>query len=290
MSMAYAGDYTLTVWDMNACHNSTSIAIQMDDLPNGNLGGNKMQGCVPFKSDFSFYSALNITSVKTTWQLDGKVFASKTFSYNFVKAGDYPIIGAYLDTLTNCRNTGSFVVNAYALPLANYTYSPEKPVESVDDVIFTNTSKGEYQKSWTWFFMENNPIKSNREQITYLFKDAGIYPVVMIVKNGWGCSDTVVKAIKVEADFNIYVPNAFTPNGDGMNEVFMPVLRGVKFYHLSIFDRWGAELFESVEINNGWDGTFNTVNCKQDVYVWKIKVSANNGQEKEMTGHVSLTR
>ena len=114
--------------------------------------------------------------------------------------------------------------------------------------------------------------------------------MAFIVQNKYGCSDTIVKTIKVESDFNIYVPNAFTPNGDELNDNFLPILRGTKFYTLSIFDRWGAKLFETNSTETGWDGTYKGEEAKQDVYVWKINVSSNSGEQKTMSGQVTLTR
>lgn len=99
-----------------------------------------------------------------------------------------------------------------------------------------------------------------------------------------------MKAIKIESDYNFYVPNAFTPNDDNLNDVFYPMIHGVKFYEISIFDRWGRKIFGSSDLALGWDGTYNGQRCKDDVYVWKIKVSTLAGEEKSYNGHVTLFR
>jgi gliding motility-associated-like protein len=120
--------------------------------------------------------------------------------------------------------------------------------------------------------------------------DAGVYPVAMIVANKWGCSDSIVKAIEIQTDLAIYVPNVFSPNGDELNDVFLPITRGVKFYDLSIYDRWGARIFSTTDQLTGWDGSYQGEQSKNDVYTWKIKLSANNGEMKTMTGFVVLSR
>ena len=289
-SLDQAGEYTLTVTDQNACKALTVTTISIDDLPYENLEMSSTQNCIPFKSFFKSTSSGNSANVKSNWNINDQVFSTKTFSYNFTRPGDYTMIGNFLDTTTNCRNTATFVVNAYALPVADFTYTPEKPVENMDEVVFTNTSKAENQSSWNWFFMDNSGYRSNKENTRVLFKDEGTYPVVMVLKDGHGCSDTIVKAVKVEADFNVYVPNAFTPNGDELNDVFRPVLRGIKFYELMVFDRWGQVIFETTELEKGWDGTYKGESCKQDVYVWKMNLSSNSGIAKVLNGQVSLTR
>ena len=112
----------------------------------------------------------------------------------------------------------------------------------------------------------------------------------MIVKNTWGCADSIVKAITVAPDFNVFVPNVFTPNGDGENDIFLPISTGVKFYDLTVFDRWGKRVFQTFDLKNGWDGKFNGEPCQNEVYVWKIKVSSLSGEMKEMNGHITLLR
>lgn len=291
MSLTYTGDYTLTVSDSTGCKNSAIISLQVDDLPYGTLRDTASQRCVPFKTVFNFIpSSQNSTNMQSTWQLDGHVFSSKTFSYNFTTAGTYSITGLLWDTLSNCKNSINIWVDAYPQPKADFKFLPEKPVENTDEIIFTNTSNGENQTEWTWYFADHSATKLKGQTARYLFKEAGNYPVVLVVKNGWGCSDTTIKSMRIEEDFNVFIPNAFTPNGDELNDVFVPVLRGVKFYALSVFDRWGTLLFETAELNKGWDGTYKGVASKQDVYVWKMSVSSKSGEQKNLTGQVTLTR
>jgi gliding motility-associated-like protein len=285
-----SGTYTLTVTDKKGCKGYHTIPIIISPLPEGSLAASIMQHCVPFCSDFNYVSVSNTSLVTTKWTLDNKLFSQKNFSYCFTQAGDYVISVQLLDTSTNCINTKTFVVNAYPLPVADFTIVPEKPVESLDEVFFNNTSEGTAQKKWSWFFVNNQSYQSQNENTSYRFMDAGVYPIAMIVTNTWGCTDTVVKAIKIETDLSVYVPNVFSPNGDELNDIFLPITRGVKFYDLSIYDRWGARIFFTTDQLTGWDGSYQGEQCKNDVYTWKIKLSANNGEMKTMTGFVVLSR
>ena len=110
------------------------------------------------------------------------------------------------------------------------------------------------------------------------------------MKNKFGCSDTIIQVINVAEDHSLYVPNAFTPNYDGRNDVFLPKGRGISKYNLMVFDRWGQKLFESNEFTEGWDGTFGGVLCKNDVYIWKIIASFSNAKPKEYTGQIMLIK
>ena len=290
-SFIYAGIYTLTVADKNECKASAITSVTINSLPDASLLGTKMQGCVPFKSYFNFYSALaTSTSIATQWTVDQKVYPGKTFSKDFTVPGNYTITGNFRDTLTNCINTRTFVVEAYPVPIADFSFLPEKPIENLDEVTFTNTSKGEEQKKWDWFFVNNQGYRSQNKNTEYLFTEAGLYPVAMIVTNSWGCADTVVKALRIESDLTVYVPNVFTPNGDDLNEVFLPIVRAIKSYELLVFDRWGTKIFSTTNTETGWDGTYKGEACKMDVYVWKINLSSVNGEMKTMTGNVMLSR
>ena len=94
-------------------------------------------------------------------------------------------------------------------------------------------------------------------------------------------------------EFLIYVPNAFTPDGDGVNDVFMPIVSGhdLDSYEFLIFNRWGELIFEASAAGVAWDGTHKGQKAKQDVYVWKLKAKkASDGEKKVYYGHVSLLK
>ena len=116
----------------------------------------------------------------------------------------------------------------------------------------------------------------------------------MVVTNTHGCKDTASKAIYVSEDFMFYVPNAFTPNGNGQNDEFRPILTNVSNYRMLIFDRWGKEVFETKDLNKGWDGVVksklnNAITTKQEVYIWRIEYSSK-GKSGVQSGHVTLIK
>jgi gliding motility-associated-like protein len=94
--------------------------------------------------------------------------------------------------------------------------------------------------------------------------------------------------INVTNDYGLYIPNAFSPNGDQDNEQFMPVGYGIKSFKLSIFDRWGVEIFKSQDTTIGWDGKYKGKICEQGVYVFNLVVYTIDGKEIIKTGHLTL--
>jgi gliding motility-associated-like protein len=103
---------------------------------------------------------------------------------------------------------------------------------------------------------------------------------------GCGASDS----IKVIPLYPFWVPNTFTPNLDGTNDGFKVVsFFPLPFFHLQIFDRWGALVFETTDPNRGWDGGFNGYYAPQDVYTWQLKFILPTGEQKHR-GHVTVLR
>ena len=290
-SSGFNGTYSLLVTDKNGCKALTTTSIVVYGLPASNIQRVGSGPCVPFTSYFNWGSSSDSSStIDIRWRLDTSTFYGKKFSFPFTKPGNYIITGFFTDTVTSCSNTGTLMVSAHQQPKADFEYNPEHPVEDVHEVIFTNTSEGELQQKWNWYFINNNGLKSEKETCFYTFKEAGIYPVALVVSDVWGCSDTVVKNITIDEDFNLFVPNAFTPNDDNLNDIFLPVMRGVKLYELSIFDRWGELMFVTTDPQHGWNGYYKGQICQSTVYTWKISLSTKSGQMKQLNGHITISR
>jgi gliding motility-associated-like protein len=293
-NFAMAGTYTLTAFDEFGCKGKTYINLAIDPLPQGTLDADIWQGCVPFCTNFNFVpvSATSPPIINQYWSINKTPVVSNRpdrFSKCFYSPGSHVISGS-ITGINGCSNTLTYWVTAHPQPVANFTFSPEKPIENTDAVSFINISQGKNLEKFNWFFMNNTGFSTNREHTAYLFPDAGIYPVALRIEDENGCSDTIVKAVTVSPDFLFFVPNAFTPNDDGKNELFIPVSRGIKLYEFSVFNRWGESIFTTSLPNNGWDGNYKGNPCQQDIYVWKASLSTTGGEMKELTGTVILYR
>ncbi len=130
--------------------------------------------------------------------------------------------------------------------------------------------------------MEANPIH-------YYAKDK-TYPISLIVENDVGCFDTANYLFLVKADVHFYVPNAFTPNADNTNDKFLISYTGISTFLIQIYNRWGQLVYESNNIDDGWDGTFNQNSCQSDVYVYTIIFTDSNGEDGKQSGNVTLLR
>jgi gliding motility-associated-like protein len=174
--------------------------------------------------------------------------------------------------------------------VADFNYSPSKPTES-EQVEFLDASHDANVSSWTWSFSNLANQAFITQNVNQVYENAGNYAIALIVVSDHGCRDTIVKSITIGEDFNLYVPDAFSPNGDGINDVFQPKGYGITRYELNIFDRWGEKLFTTKDFSQGWTGAYKSADIvKEDVYVWKIIATDANGKQREFSGKVAVIK
>jgi gliding motility-associated-like protein len=285
-----SGIYTLSVKNNSNCVGSATALVNVYAQPKAILLSSKNNLCIPFCSEFKPNISGNVAPiVSQTFQINNQAFADSSLRYCFNQAGTFTIHLVVKDT-NACTNVSSLLVNAYTKPEADFEFYPQNPLAGSEQVLFTNNSTGAAQSQWTWLFMKTKTDTIKTPQCEYLFKEPGKYPVALIVKNTWGCTDTIVKMIRVDEDFNLFVPNAFSPNGDGLNDTFQPKGTAIIQYQLSIYNRWGETLFSTSDFFAGWDGTFKGKDAKDDTYTWKIDIQNNFQIHKTYTGKVNLIR
>ncbi|MFZ9575637.1 MAG: gliding motility-associated C-terminal domain-containing protein, partial [Bacteroidia bacterium] len=88
----------------------------------------------------------------------------------------------------------------------------------------------------------------------------------------------------------IFIPNTFTPNRDGINDVLLVRSNALQSIYFAVYNRWGERVFETRNLNSGWDGTINTSNAEQGVYGWYIEAECFNGRKTFKKGNVTLLR
>ena len=145
--------------------------------------------------------------------------------------------------------------------------------------------------SYLWEFGDGG--QSISENKVYYYSEVGKYDITLTATTIHGCvDDTIaVEAVEIIGEGEIVFPNAFTPhNEDGLNDIFRPVYKGVIEYELLVYNRWGELIFQTKDLNDGWNGEINGVDAKPDVYVWKAIGKFTNGRSFEIAGDVTLIR
>lgn len=289
-NMNSAGIYTLSVKNSSNCAASTTVLITVYPQPKASLVSTGNNLCIPFCANFKTNSAGNIAPIISyKYDVDGKPITDSLVKYCFGEEGNYLMNVTYKDT-NNCANTASLVISAYGKPSAEFDFYPTNPVAGVDDVLFTSNSTGTLQTNWTWYVIKIKPDTLKTQRVNYQFKESGKYPVALIVKNKWGCTDTVIKLVKVDDEFSLFVPSAFTPNADGLNDQFLLYGYSLIDTKLSIFNKWGQKIFYTTDLSVGWDGTFNGESCVPDKYTYKLEYKNLNLKQNTKMGYFFLVR
>ena len=154
------------------------------------------------------------------------------------------------NTVTGCSNSDTTSVFGSMPPVASFTTTPDPAVGFVPlNIDFTNTSINANGYVWNW----GDGGTYSGFDTSHIFVNSGVYTVILIATNG-PCYDTASVTVVVYDDYSIIIPNIFSPNDDGANDIFGVLCKGVIQLHAEVFDRWGLKLYEWNTVNGGWDG------------------------------------
>jgi len=288
-SPTFSSVYTLVGMDNNGCTNTISINTIVYPLPQANISLTKNKECVPFCSTSGFNSAPQ-NLVQTNWYFsDGTSSNQSSMDFCVKKAGTHTLT-LYMKDNNGCENRIDKTVEGYPVPNADFSYGPGSPTFLTPELQFYDQSTGANVVKWLWDFMSDGNYLDSVKNPVFNFKDMGRYMTSLIVTSDHGCKDTIFKTIIIDDEFGLYIPNAFTPNGDGLNDEFMPKGHAIEKWDMYIFDRWGNILFHTKEFGKGWDGKVKGADAPNDVYTYLIKVKTSGGKIKEFKGHVTLLK
>lgn len=285
--------YTVVISDNCTVASDTDyVAVTVNPLPVISFTTPDNDGCYPHTTSFS-----NTTSgaVSCAWDFgDGNTSGVCDPSHTFTTEGSYNVALTVTD-VNGCVNTltENSYITVYGYPEADFTMGPQPTTILNPNIEFTDMSLGS-PVSWQWYFEDLD--SSSVQNPTYTFQDTGTFDVKLIIMNQYGCPDDTTISVRIDPDFVIFFPNAFTPNGDGLNEKFYPVGYGWEesSFEMMIFDRWGNLIYSTKDYKQGWDGKANNGSgiAQEDVYIWKVKVAPimDKTRTKEFRGQVSIVK
>jgi gliding motility-associated-like protein len=221
-----------------------------------------------------------------------------SFSYCLTEAGSYN-----LKIQTKGKNGCSAIYShpapivVWPTPHSDVSWTPDQPTTTNNHVTFEPTNQYGPIAKYTWMFQGSNGVSgydtSRLKNPVRIYDNIGKYPVLLVSTTEKGCIDTVFKVLEIRDEFSVYIPNTFTPNGDGLNDVFNVKGIGLQTagYSMEIYDRWGTLIYSTKDVMKGWDGTAKGIYSENGVYVYKVKTLGANGEgKKEFVGHVSLLK
>ncbi|MEZ4938742.1 MAG: gliding motility-associated C-terminal domain-containing protein [Crocinitomicaceae bacterium] len=282
-----------------------SVIITINPVPtfDVNVTG-PYSGCPEFTTTFeAITDSTNI--VYFDFDCDGNVdYAGLDHTQSFT----YPYTG-YYDICAVAENefgcTTSFLMEdsifVYPTPTANFTLTPNETSLLNPIVEFVDQSQGADYYEWNFgdsivigdfagAIVDTARTTGDIEYPYHEYVDTGYFPIILTVSNQYGCQDTAMNWVFVKHTNTLFAPKGFTPDGNGINDVFY--IEGVgldkaKSFELWIFNRWGELIFTATDPNQGWDGTYRGNKVPDGVYVWKVRLEDPYGTVRTYVGHVT---
>ena len=290
--------YSISLNDMCETPQVTEqISVVVIDQFVVNLSANILSGCQPLEVEF--ISHCDLDSITYDWDF-GDI--NSNFSYISDPVHTFDNDGQFDISLTitdkhGCTATETIenYINVYPLPESKFYANPViasilKPIISFDN--YSTHIHDSY-----WFFDDKD--SSNIFEPIHRYNDIGTYNVILVIETIHGCLDTSYQDITIMDEYTFYAPTAFSPNNDGMNDIFFVSGYGIEEenFTLTIFDRWGEIVYKTdkYDIDNpklyGWNGNVKKgTNFKTDTYTWLVRYVDKRGIGHEETGSVTIVR
>lgn len=286
----YAGDYTATliISDFIGCKDTITKEIRVDSLTIINLSLEDNNICAGEEAKIHATYA-DEGSTGAIWDF-GDGIVQTTFTHNIDHS--YEIPGSYTIKMTAtgrvCPDVEATIpLNVQPQPVLNL--GPDTAMCPTSSPVTLNDLINASNPSASWQWKRDNVLQDGENSFMHVANSPAIYTALVTIGE---C--TTADTIWVKNDCYINVPNAFTPDGDNLNDYFFPrdwLSKGVASFKLQIFNRWGQEIFSTTNINGrGWDGKFNGIDQPMGVYVYMIEATFKNGASEKKEGNVTLLR
>ena len=251
-------------------------------------------GCPPEIITFENLS----TPIDSTYLIEWN-FGDGQTSSGLSPTTTYNIPGTYTVTVDITSPIGCFISDTFpdlifvdSLPEAIFTISPPAGVSNFDpEIELTDLSFNSVFWDWKFAGGQDSSILQNP---VYTFQDTGKQEVQLTVTSFFGCVDTLIQIVDVVPKVTYFMPNAFTPNEDGLNEVFEGVgfFRGIRDYKMGIWNRYGQLIYETTDINIGWNGRFKNSGklSPNGVYIYRVSFMGPRGQIQQFEGYATLLK
>ncbi|GAB4203478.1 MAG: hypothetical protein Fur0023_10410 [Bacteroidia bacterium] len=306
VNLQLGSTYTYSVLISDGCtvpDATANFVINVRPLPSPSLSIYPTVGCNPAKITFSAVENNTLSINNYLWHIEYNAGGGDTTHgiYDMDVSGNPANIvlttnGSYAVGILISNQYGCMVnyplvdsIKVYPKPTAAFAYSPLYVDVVNSEVYFTNQSQNADYYLWNFGDYSSQYNLSTDTNPVHNYEYEGTYMVNLIATNSYGCKDTADAVIQVRPQFAVYIPNAFTPDKNELNDVFMPVGIGIMEdeYQMQIFDRWGNLVFTSNNLKVGWDGSIKgDKHPKDGVYAYKITLVDIFGNKHEYVGHV----
>ena len=269
----------ISLTDENGCTAvvNDNVHIEVKQLPV--LEINEPDICIGTPS----FTLVNATPTGGSYKIEG--VSTDFFDASNLNPGNYNISYSYTDPITSCSNQTTEILTISESPRAGMIFSPQPANISDPNIFFRDNSNEEVLIS-EWDLGDGTIIYDDLS-FWHTYNDIGSYTIRYYITNLYGCTDSVVKQLNINPNYSTFIPNSFTPNNDGDNDIFYPVSTGFNSYNMKIFDRWGGIIFDEDDL--AWDGNTNG-KVIGGLYSYSIQILDFKDKPFIYTGLVTLIR
>ena len=285
-------NYTVTGTDANGCINTDVVTVTVNPLPVVSFMADNLIGCTPMEIRFTSLGEGDTF----VWDFgDGSIGSSATPTHVYTNSGLYDVT-LTATTVNGCVTSVTYLsyINIMETPIASFSYMPTEIDVTNTRVHFTNNSL--YADTYEWNFGDGTALNFEETPThEYPITPNANYNVTLIASNANGCQDIAEQLVHIKDVLLYFMPNTFTPDGDDFNESFKPMFASgldVFDYHIMIFNKWGEMVFESFNVDYGWNGTYGGNELVKDgAYIWKIEFGETMSDKKHFVeGHVIVLK
>ena len=284
-----SGTFNLVLMAYNqfGCGDTTVQSIIVYPIPTAQFVPDTTIGC----EDLTIVFTNNSTNSNAyLWSFgDGTSIQAPNPVHTYTEPGFYTV-SLIATNPQGCIDTliQNNLIHVLPSPQAGFTVFPTTIYTEDPFISLTNTAQN-YQTG-AYDLGNGSVLDIYAQQFNYGITNPGQYTLSQVVYNSAGCSDTAYAYIQLLATPTLYVPNAFTPDADGENDFWIPVATAMYSIEVSVFNRWGEEVYTTKDLSKPWDGRYKGKDCPVGVYSWKIVARDVNQELIIQSGHISLLR
>jgi gliding motility-associated-like protein len=287
-----AGTYpvSLVLTDTNYCNAPDTVTKNLYISTNVKaIIGTPLTGCAPYYAHFDNNSLGGQTYL---WDFgDGSISTFRTpQDHYYPNPGTYTIKLHVVDSATcNITSDTSVTITLLAKPSGDFTTTPVPPVPNTPTA-FSPTNSSDVVK-WEWLFGDGtSEVKLTGDTAMHQYEKTDTFQACLVVFNQAGCTDTICHPVAVLINPLLDIPNAFTPGRFGQNGIIKVMGFGIARMNWRVYNRWGQLVFQSIDANDGWDGTYKGTLQPMDVYAYTLEAEFFDGTHVSRKGDITLVR
>jgi gliding motility-associated-like protein len=312
-----AGTQSVTLTNASGCDSVVTLNLAVSQ---NNIGTDQQSACGSFtwidgntyisSTNAPLYTIVggNVNGCDSTVYLNLTIFQGSSDTVNVTSCGSYFAQNgqtytestSFIYTVPNINGCDSVItvnLTVFPEPIAAFTSNPELLEFGQPEIQMIDESVGQIT-NWNWTFSSETGIfqTSNLQNPIFSIPNntSGNLSFVLEVSNDQGCTSQINSVLNILEDAALYIPNTFSPDGNALNNVFKVIGRNIDpgAFELSIYNRWGEQIFKSLDATIGWDGSVTNLGVAPvGTYTYRVTYRFINGQDSQtIHGHLNLIR